>query len=96
MTEQEYINYLRTPKKPKAIMYDDFISVTEIVIPDLFIRSGIGQKKVQAVVDYYKRFQRFDKPVTVKSRTDTYLTDGYARYVAAKILNVNLVPVVYS
>ena len=89
MTEKEY-------KESLIFHADDYININEIQIPKLFLQRPVRKTKIQKVVNYYNLFHCFDEPVTLKSKDQKLLTDGYARYTVAKMLNIDRVPVVYS
>lgn len=50
---------------------------------------------MQKVVDYIKRTGYLDEPITI-NRDTKVLTDGYRRYVVARKVKLDLVPIVYE
>lgn len=69
------------------------LPINEIIIPESFLKNRVTDRKVKKVLDYYNKHGRFDKIVLI--REDGLLIDGYARYVGAKILGLDSVPVRY-
>jgi hypothetical protein len=82
----------RTPEEPVSRKTEDNIPLSEIVIPEPFLRTPPREEKVQEAIEYYKEHGKFDKPVFVKKK-NMLLVDGFKRYVAAKNLGLNEVPV---
>lgn len=74
---------------------EDFISIEKISVPEAFLNSTPNPEKTQKVVDYVKRTGYLDEPITINRYTKV-LTDGYRRYIVAKKVKLDLVPVVYE
>lgn len=70
------------------------MALKDILIPKSFLERKVTRVKVQKVLDYYNKHKTFDKPVTIQGRR--LLIDGYSRYVAAKILKLDKVPIVFA
>lgn len=63
------------------------IEMSKITVPDNFENTPPRREKVNEAIEYYKKHDKFDKPIVVKGSNYT-ITDGYKRYVAAKELNL--------
>ncbi|MBD8068140.1 MULTISPECIES: plasmid stabilization protein [Bacillaceae] len=74
---------------------EDFILLEKISVPEEFLNSTPNPEKTQKVVDYVKRTGYLDEPITI-NRDTKVLTDGYRRYIVAKKVKLDLVPVVYE
>lgn len=88
-TRKEFINKIGF----KSSHYKEMF-IKNISIPELFKERRVTKIKVQKVLDYYNKHKTFDKPITITN--ENVLIDGYSRYVAAKILRLNKVPIVYN
>ncbi len=66
--------------------------LSEILIPEQFIKTPPGKWKIKETIAYYKEHGKFDKPIKVNKNT-MMLTDGYKRYVAAKELGLTEIQV---
>lgn len=94
MTEQEYYAYIYNTKE-KHYNIDTYVSIENIVIPDLFLKHSVMKKKINKVNAYYKYFHCLDEPITIKKQNNL-LTNGYVRYVYAKENNIDKIPVIYD
>lgn len=74
---------------------EDFISFEEIIVTEEFLKSRPNPEKIQKVVDYVKRTGYLDEPITIK-RDTKILTDGYTRYIVAKKVKMDIIPVEYE
>ncbi|WP_018393165.1 MULTISPECIES: hypothetical protein [Bacillaceae] len=74
---------------------EDFISLEQIRIPEEFLHSRPNAEKTQQVIDYVKRTGHLDEPIMINRETKI-LTDGYRRYVVAKKVKMDVVPVAYE
>lgn len=81
------------PKVPNGT--EDFISLEQISVPEAFLNSHPNPEKTQQVIDYVNRTGYLDEPITI-NRDTKILTDGYRRYIVAKEMKLNLVPVAYE
>jgi ParB-like chromosome segregation protein Spo0J len=81
------------PKAPNGT--EDFISLEQISVPEAFLNSHPNPEKTQQVVDYVKQTGCLDEPITINRETKI-LSDGYRRYIVAKKMKLDLVPVVYE
>ena len=79
-------------KKLVLVEGEEFCSLSEIIIPEQFIKTPPGRRKIEETISYYNKHGEFDKPIQVNENTMT-LTDGYKRYVAAKELGLTEIQV---
>jgi hypothetical protein len=73
----------------------DLVSFDEIVVPEAFLKTRPNPEKTQKVIDFVKRTGRLDEPLTIE-KGSKILKDGYRRYVVAKTVKMDKVPVVYE
>ena len=73
----------------------DVIPLESIIVPEGFLLFKPNPQKTQAVIDFVKANGHLDEPITVNKSTKT-LVDGYRRYVVAKQLKMDRVPVNYQ
>ncbi|NSW90040.1 MAG: ParB N-terminal domain-containing protein [Firmicutes bacterium] len=71
---------------------DEVIPISSIRIPENLKEPKTAKKKA---LDYFKKHGTFKSPVVVKKDTMT-LVSGYANYLIAKDLNIEMVPVSYN
>ena len=74
---------------------EDFILIDQIVVTEEFLGSHPSVDKTQQVLNYVKQTGFLDEPIMI-NRDTKILTDGYRRYIAAKEMKMNLVPIVYE
>jgi hypothetical protein len=87
---------VKTEEKPKGPEgTEDFISIEQISVPEEFLNSRPNPEKTQQVVDYVKRTGYLDEPIMINRETNI-LTDGYRRYIVAKKVKMDLVPIAYE
>lgn len=87
---------VKVEEQPKGpVGTEDFISIEKISVPEAFLNSTPNPEKMQKVVDYIKRTGYLDEPITI-NRDTKVLTDGYRRYVVARKVKLELVPIVYE
>lgn len=67
------------------------VSLSKIIIPEDFKLTPPARNKVENFINYYKIHKKFDKHINVDENLK--LKNGYARYIAAKELGLNLVSV---
>jgi transcriptional regulator with XRE-family HTH domain/cold shock CspA family protein len=79
-------------KKLVLVEGEEFCSLSEILIPEQFIKTPPGRGKIEETISYYNKHGEFDKPIKVNKHT-MMLTDGYKRYVAAKELGLTEIQV---
>ncbi|KOP70760.1 plasmid stabilization protein [Bacillus sp. FJAT-21351] len=81
------------PNQPKGTQ--DVLSFDEIIVPEEFLKTRPNPEKTQKVIDFVKRTGRLDEPLTIEKETKL-LKDGYRRYIVAKTVKLDKVPVVYE
>ncbi|RDZ04989.1 plasmid stabilization protein [Priestia megaterium] len=81
------------PNQPKGTQ--DVLSFDDIIVPEEFLRTRPNPEKTQKVIDFVKRTGRLDEPLTIEKGSNI-LKDGYRRYVVAKTVKMDKVPVVYE
>jgi hypothetical protein len=86
------------PKKQQTIQpkgTKDVVSFDDIIVPEAFLKTRPNPVKTEEVIEFVKRTGHLDKPLTIEKETKV-LKDGYRRYIVAKIVKMNKVPVVYE
>jgi glucan-binding YG repeat protein len=73
----------------------DLLSFDEIVVPEEFLNTRPNPEKTQKVIDFVKRTGRLDEPLTIE-KDSKVLKDGYRRYIVAKTVKMDKVPVIYE
>ncbi|QSX23319.1 plasmid stabilization protein [Priestia megaterium] len=73
----------------------DLLSFDEIVVPKEFLNTRPNPEKTQKVIDFVKRTGRLDEPLTIE-KDSKVLKDGYRRYIVAKTVKMDKVPVIYE
>ncbi|QTL52619.1 plasmid stabilization protein [Priestia aryabhattai] len=73
----------------------DLLDFDEIIVPEAFLKTRPNPEKTQKVIDFVKRTGRLDEPLTIEKGTNL-LKDGYRRYIVAKTVKLDKVPVVYE
>ena len=81
------------PNQPKGTQ--DLVSFDDIIVPEAFLNTRPNPEKTQKVIDFVKRTGRLDEPLTIEKGSNV-LKDGYRRYVVAKTVKMDKVPVVYE
>ena len=81
------------PNQPKGTQ--DLVSFDDIIVPEEFLKTRPNPEKTQKVIDFVKRTGRLDEPLTIE-KGSKILKDGYRRYVVAKTVKMDQVPVVYE
>lgn len=72
------------------------LSLQNIKIPETFLSINPKPEKVQNNIKHYKRNGKFNgEIVVIKEQNDWLLIDGYAKYVAAKEMNLSSLNVAY-
>jgi hypothetical protein len=74
---------------------EEFISIDQIIVAEEFLNSHPSVEKTQKVINHVKRTGCLDEPIMI-NRDTKILTDGYRRYIVAKNVRMNLVPIVYE
>ncbi|MDR0132145.1 plasmid stabilization protein [Priestia megaterium] len=73
----------------------DLLNFDDIIVPEEFLKTRPNPEKTQKVIDFVKRTGRLDEPLTIE-KGSKILKDGYRRYVVAKTVKMDQVPVVYE
>lgn len=80
------ISQLKIKKEPTNCE----VIISDIKIPTKYANSKIKKEKVDEMIEYYKNNNKFDKEVTLNSKS-LMLIDGYKRYVAAKEMKLTTI-----
>ncbi|MDD9780934.1 plasmid stabilization protein, partial [Priestia megaterium] len=81
------------PNQPKGTQ--DLLNFDDIIVPEAFLKTRPNPEKTQKVIDFVKRTGRLDEPLTIEKGSNV-LKDGYRRYIVAKTVKLDKVPVVYE
>ena len=81
------------PIQPKGTK--DVVSFEDIIVPDAFLKTRPNPVKTEEVIEFVKRTGHLDKPLTIEKETKV-LKDGYRRYIVAKTMKIDEVPVIYD
>ncbi|WP_460074371.1 ParB N-terminal domain-containing protein, partial [Priestia megaterium] len=81
------------PTQPKGTQ--DVVSFDEIIVPEAFLKTRPNPVKTEEVVEFVKRTGYLDKPLTIEKESKV-LKDGYRRYIVAKTMKMDKVPVAYE
>ncbi|MBW0934223.1 plasmid stabilization protein [Priestia megaterium] len=81
------------PIQPKGTK--DVVSFDDIVVPEAFLKTRPNPVKTEEVIEFVKRTGHLDKPLTIEKGSKV-LKDGYRRYIVAKTMKMDKVPVVYD
>ncbi|MCF8890394.1 plasmid stabilization protein [Priestia megaterium] len=89
-TEEKKTSLSNQPKGTQ-----DLLNFDDIIVPEEFLKTRPNPEKTQKVIDFVKRTGRLDEPLTIE-KGSKILKDGYRRYVVAKTVKMDQVPVVYE
>ncbi|MED4284274.1 plasmid stabilization protein [Priestia megaterium] len=81
------------PIQPKGTK--DVVSFDDIIVPEAFLKTRPNPVKTEEVIEFVKRTGHLDKPLTIEKGSKV-LKDGYRRYIVAKTMKMDNVPVVYD
>ncbi|WP_242647253.1 plasmid stabilization protein [Priestia megaterium] len=81
------------PTQPKGTQ--DIVSFDDIIVPEAFLKTRPNPVKTEEVIEFVKRTGHLDKPLTIEKGSKV-LKDGYRRYIVAKTVKMDKVPVVYE
>jgi len=81
------------PTQPKGTQ--DVVNFDEIIVPEAFLKTRPNPVKTEEVIEFVKRTGHLDKPLTIEKGSKV-LKDGYRRYIVAKTVKMDKVPVVYE
>ncbi|MDM8148571.1 plasmid stabilization protein, partial [Priestia megaterium] len=73
----------------------DVVSFEDIIVPEAFLKTRPNPVKTEEVIEFVKRTGHLDKPLTIEKGSKV-LKDGYRRYIVAKTMKMDNVPVVYD
>jgi len=73
----------------------DVLGFDKNVVPDESLKTRSSPEKRQKVIEFVKRTGYLDEPLTIDKESKV-LKDSYRCYVAAKIIKMDQVPVVYE
>nr|WP_280146738.1 hypothetical protein [Priestia megaterium]MDH3169175.1 hypothetical protein [Priestia megaterium] len=71
------------------------MSFDEIIVPEAFLKTRPNPVKTEKVIEFVKRTGHLDEPLTIE-KDSKILKDGYRRYIVAKTVKMDKVPVVYE
>jgi len=81
------------PTQPKGTQ--DVVNFDDIIVPEAFLKTRPNPVKTEEVIEFVKRTGYLDKPLTI-DKGSKVLKDGYRRYIVAKTVKMDKVPVVYE
>ncbi|MFE7083463.1 plasmid stabilization protein [Priestia megaterium] len=81
------------PIQPKGTK--DVVSFDDVIVPEAFLKTRPNPVKTEEVIEFVKRTGHLDKPLTIEKESKV-LKDGYRRYIVAKTMKMDNVPVVYD
>ncbi|KNH16049.1 plasmid stabilization protein [Priestia megaterium] len=94
-TEEKKAEEKKTTLSNQPKGTQDLLNVDDIIVPEEFLKTRPNPEKTQKVIDFVKRTGRLDEPLTIEKGSNV-LKDGYRRYVVAKTVKMDKVPVVYE
>jgi len=94
-TEEKKAEEKKTTLSNQPKGTQDLLNFDDIIVPEEFLKTRPNPEKTQKVIDFVKRTGRLDEPLTIEKESKV-LKDGYRRYVVAKTIKMDKVPVVYE
>jgi hypothetical protein len=94
-TEEKKTEEKKTTLSNQPKGTQDLLNFDDIIVPEEFLKTRPNPEKTQKVIDFVKRTGRLDEPLTIE-KSSKILKDGYRRYVVAKTVKMDQVPVVYE
>ncbi|MFQ6391252.1 plasmid stabilization protein [Priestia aryabhattai] len=94
-TEEKKAKEKKTTLSNQPKGTQDLLNFDDIIVPEEFLKTRPNPEKTQKVIDFVKRTGRLDEPLTIE-KGSKILKDGYRRYVVAKTIKMDQVPVVYE
>ncbi|MGG3569371.1 plasmid stabilization protein [Priestia megaterium] len=94
-TEEKKTEEKKTTLSNQPKGTQDLLNFDDIIVPEAFLKTRPNPEKTQKVIDFVKRTGRLDEPLTIE-KGSKILKDGYRRYVVAKTVKMDQVPVVYE
>ncbi|MGE7717722.1 plasmid stabilization protein [Priestia megaterium] len=94
-TEEKKAEEKKTTLSNQPKGTQDLLNFDDIIVPQEFLKTRPNPEKTQKVIDFVKRTGRLDEPLTIE-KGSKILKDGYRRYIVAKTVKMDQVPVVYE
>jgi len=94
-TEEKKAEEKKTTLSNQPKGTQDLLNFDDIIVPEEFLKTRPNPEKTQKVIDFVKRTGRLDEPLTIEKGSNV-LKDGYRRYIVAKTVKMDKVPVVYE
>ncbi|WP_368896616.1 plasmid stabilization protein, partial [Priestia megaterium] len=94
-TEEKKTEEKKTTLSNQPKGTQDLLNFDDIIVPEEFLQTRPNPEKTQKVIDFVKRTGRLDEPLTIE-KGSKILKDGYRRYIVAKTIKMDKVPVVYE
>ncbi|QJX81388.1 plasmid stabilization protein [Priestia megaterium] len=94
-TEEKKTEEKKTTLSNQPKGTQDLLNFDDIIVPEEFLKTRPNPEKTQKVIDFVKRTGRLDEPLTIE-KGSKILKDGYRRYIVAKTVKMDQVPVVYE
>ncbi|WP_176586175.1 plasmid stabilization protein, partial [Priestia megaterium] len=94
-TEEKKTEKKKTTLSNQPKGTQDLLNFDDIIVPEEFLKTRPNPEKTQKVIDFVKRTGRLDEPLTIE-KDSKVLKDGYRRYIVAKTVKMDKVPVVYE
>ncbi|MED4115994.1 plasmid stabilization protein [Priestia megaterium] len=94
-TEEKKAEEKKTTLSNQPKGTQDLLNFDDIIVPEEFLKTRPNPEKTQKVIDFVKRTGRLDEPLTIE-KGSKILKDGYRRYIVAKTVKMEQVPVVYE
>ncbi|MCR8927403.1 plasmid stabilization protein [Priestia megaterium] len=94
-TEEKKVEEKKTTLSNQPKGTQDLLNFDDIIVPESFLKTRPNPEKTQKVIDFVKRTGRLDEPLTIEKGSNV-LKDGYRRYVVAKTVKMDKVPVAYE
>ena len=81
---------------------EDVVRMRDIKIPQTYGLTRVKRYKIQKVIDYYREHGCLDKPISIiaeinerKMPNRLQLVDEYSRYIALKLMGIEVAPIKY-
>ncbi|MBK0009697.1 plasmid stabilization protein, partial [Bacillus sp. S35] len=94
-TEEKKTEEKKTTLSNQPKGTQDLLNFDDIIVPEEFLKTRPNPEKTQKVIDFVRRTGRLDEPLTIE-KGSKILKDGYRRYIVAKTVKMDKVPVVYE
>ena len=70
------------------------LPLNDIIVPKEYLKAQVNPVKLQELVELISEKRQLDRAITVNEKY--ILVDGYRRYLAAKQLGIEIVPINFS